>query len=167
MKFQKIKISEEEQKLISDFMNWEDCPIELDYRQVMAIAVQIEMLDDADTVVDVQGTICTISGSNFKTKVDVYSKIDSVLKAIIRFINFYDYQWTCVDPSSDRYGRHLTETTFEFKEDGTQAVIDLTEYSDKQKQDILDAYSFKLVDTHNWIIAECIFETEKAPARSV
>ena len=184
MKFEKIKISKEHQKLISDFTGWEECPIELDFRHIMAIIEKIEWLFDGGFEVGVHFGSTLIDQCRDSDDGDLHNpvklfeitesegydsedKIGFAHEAIIQFINWYDYRWICTDPDCDQWGRKLSETTFEFKEGGTQAIIDLKKYSDEQKQHILDAYTLKLTETENMTIAECIFEVEKAPAREI
>jgi len=71
-------------------------------------------------------------------------------------------EWICTDPDNKQYGREINNTTFEFKEQGIQILIDLTYYSNETIQQFLDPYGYKLFDKTltNWIIAECIFEQE-------
>lgn len=83
-------------------------------------------------------------------------------------------EWTCTDPDTQQYGRQLSEKVFEFKENDAQEIIELTEYTDIEIEDIINAYGYTLArfdkkgmvnieleygDKANWIIAECIFES--------
>lgn len=83
--------------------------------------------------------------------------------------------WRCTDSSQGQFGRQVEKFQYEFKDDATEPVIvDITEYNKQQTERIINSYGYTLhasVDScvniqdeygeeANWIIAECIFETE-------
>ncbi len=87
----------------------------------------------------------------------------------------YSDEWVLTDPDTNQHGRQLSETKFEFYEgmgfDPTP--IDLDDYKDGVIEYIISAYGYSLYpgpeyirdlypDNYNWIIAECIFESENA-----
>jgi len=87
-------------------------------------------------------------------------------------------EWKCTDPDTEQYGRHICNLIFEFKQKGVEPkLINVAEYELKEIEHIINAYgytnlsgqnkspSFKnITDLYrgetNWIIAECIFESE-------
>jgi hypothetical protein len=88
----------------------------------------------------------------------------------------FSKEWKLTDSDTNQYGRQLTDLSFEFKEDGKEeTIIDLSDYTKEEIESIINSYGYTLgkvtinglssihglygVDT-NWIIAECIFETE-------
>ena len=87
--------------------------------------------------------------------------------------------WICIDNYTKQFGRKLSDTSFEFKEDRDgetyQSVIDLKDYTDEEIEDVITTYGYTLKETKirncknihklysadaNWIMAECIFEQE-------
>ena len=97
-------------------------------------------------------------------------------------LNFaYKYpnrKWICTDADALQYGRQLTDTLFEFKDENTEAtLVDITEYEAKEIEHTINAYGYTQLKgenkakglenieelygkSTNWIIAECIFEME-------
>jgi len=87
-------------------------------------------------------------------------------------MNKFKKDWVCTDPSTEQYGRQLSEFIFEFKEkDKEQTAIDLTGYTNWQIEEFINSFGYtfmrkaKMQDVAkiygkkaNWIIAECIFE---------
>ncbi len=88
----------------------------------------------------------------------------------------YD-KWVCTDSDTQQYGRQINETTFQFKEKGKdKSIVDIKKYSNEQIENIINSYGYTLEPNHrtnnnqnihvlygeeaNWIIAECIFESE-------
>lgn len=87
-------------------------------------------------------------------------------------------EWICTDPDTNQWGRQLSDTVYEFKQDDNEGVygaeIDLTQYSAKQKESTINAYGYTLGKEKpglrnlyelygkdaGWILAECIFEME-------
>jgi hypothetical protein len=88
--------------------------------------------------------------------------------------------WKSTDPSTKQWGRQITPTIFEFKEGETTfpTLVDLGQYPDKEQEHIINAYGYTLLSGENqnkrlkniyelygkeanWIIAECIFESEQ------
>lgn len=93
-------------------------------------------------------------------------------------------QWICTDADNQQYGRQLSGTLFEFKElsrddysydkdEFVQFEVDLSKYTDEQKECHINTYGYTLTDKPrysnifeeygeqaDWIIAECIFEQE-------
>lgn len=84
-------------------------------------------------------------------------------------------EWIQTDASTNQYGRKLSETVFEFKEDGReQERMDITDFTDEEKESAINAFGYTLgpsTDRHtniieeygdnaNWIIAECLFELD-------
>ncbi len=90
-------------------------------------------------------------------------------------------KWICTDPSTNQWGRQLSDIEFEFKEDRNagpigyyehQEIIDLRKYTLTEKEDIINSYGYTfgkpkkgLVNVFEqygqeaaWIIAECVFE---------
>lgn len=86
--------------------------------------------------------------------------------------------WILTDDSIKQYGRtrkDLNKWAFEFKQkDVEETIIDLEDYTTEQIQNVISSYGYSLnpassyfifdiyknKETVNWIIAECIFETE-------
>lgn len=86
--------------------------------------------------------------------------------------------WICTDIDNQQFGRQLSPTIFEFKEnsrglfgyDGGEFVeleINLDKYSSKEIENHISAYYSNVAqivkeykESANWIIAECIFEQE-------
>ena len=85
--------------------------------------------------------------------------------------------WICTDPNTNQWGRKIGERTYEFKQgtkypDGhiakEELIIDLNDYSDKEINDHLSAYSWTIqqlkeensLEDAVWLMAECIFEQE-------
>ena len=87
--------------------------------------------------------------------------------------------WLCTDIDSNQYGRQIRDVLFEFKTgvNGEIFPIDINEYNIKEVEHIINAYGYTFmkndnivkgyenIDTlygkmANWIIAECIFESE-------
>lgn len=75
--------------------------------------------------------------------------------------------WICTDPDNQQYGRKIKKNVFEFKERGEHLVIDLTKYSQAQKESFIASYYGNIQNCKNecglnylWILAECIFEQE-------
>jgi hypothetical protein len=119
-------------------------------------------------------------------KVLVYSpKLRSdvlVYKSDLKVI--YSKEWKLTDPDSNQYGRQLTDMLFEFKEDGKDETgIDLSAFKNKEIESVINSYGYTLYRKSNiltpkkglenifdlygkdanWIIAECIFETDVQP----
>lgn len=99
-------------------------------------------------------------------------------------------EWKVTDPDNFQYGVQISETKFKFKEFDrnehynltkediekisffdddyyVELEIDLTKYTDEQIKEAVDGYYSSMDeliryygDDSNWIIAECIFETE-------
>ncbi len=94
-------------------------------------------------------------------------------------LNYNKLVWICTDPNTKQYGRQLTDVLFEFKEgDGSPQGIDLSGYENKEIEHIINSYGYtlmkgelknpRLVNIHelygkqaNWVIAECMFESEQ------
>lgn len=85
--------------------------------------------------------------------------------------------WICTDPDSQQYGVKITDKIFSFREPDRQGTVNLDDYEIKEQEHIINAYGYTLAegadratrllnvkehykDSANWIIAECIFETE-------
>lgn len=85
--------------------------------------------------------------------------------------------WKCTDSDNQQYGRKredLGDWFYEFKENKKRRVIKLHEYTIQEIESIISSYGYSLnpiskhfifdiyedKETVNWIIAECIFETE-------
>jgi len=83
-------------------------------------------------------------------------------------------KWTLTDPSTNQLGCQLTETTFEFMEDGKERqTIELGDYSKDEIESCIRSYGYtqgvstkrmtNIEDLYgkqsNWIIAECLYET--------
>lgn len=87
--------------------------------------------------------------------------------------------WVCTDPSCNQYRRDISKNVFEFKEDRSslidpetkkefRAVIDLSEYTEGEMWDAVQAFGYPREEMEIWIkegknldlIAECIFELE-------
>lgn len=86
--------------------------------------------------------------------------------------------WVLTDSDSNQYGRQITKTLFEFKQDGKEAtLIDLKNYPKKEIEHTINSFGYTLMKgenrvktlqniyftygaSSNWIIAECIFESE-------
>ncbi len=86
--------------------------------------------------------------------------------------------WKITDPSTGQRGRQLSEFVFEFQQENLDPQqIDLKEYPVKEQEYIINAYGYTLMsgenknpklqniidlysDSANWIIAECIYESE-------
>lgn len=87
-------------------------------------------------------------------------------------------EWVCTDPDSQQYGRRITEFIFDFKQEKSlPQTINLAHYTDQQIEGIINSYGYTLKtpiffkdglrnvrevygEEANWVIAECIFETE-------
>lgn len=87
-------------------------------------------------------------------------------------------KWVSTDPDSEQFGRQITKTIFEFKQkDVPPTIVDLSDYEGKEIEHIINAYGYSqmggqnltkglknIVELYgknsNWIIAECIFESE-------
>jgi hypothetical protein len=93
------------------------------------------------------------------------------------------------DEDSQQYGRQIAERIFEFKEriytsfnefETVQLIIKLDDHETKEIEHIINSYGYTLLSRENkaagyeninelygeqanWIIAECIFETESSP----
>ena len=84
-------------------------------------------------------------------------------------------KWICTNPSSNQWGRMISENIFEFKKDikypdgninKVGSVIHLRDYTSGQRQNYLYAFGYNLDDLYrkmdkddvNWLVAECIFE---------
>jgi len=87
-------------------------------------------------------------------------------------------EWKLTDGDTNQYGRQLTDVLFEFKEDGKEETgIDLSAYRNKEIEGVINSYGYTLHKSKkglenvydlygkdaNWIIAECIFETDTQP----
>lgn len=86
--------------------------------------------------------------------------------------------WTLTDPDCEQYGRRrqdLGDRCFEFKQiDIDETIIDLNYYTNDDIERIISSYGYSLIKTStsyiykiyndkdevDWIIAECIFESE-------
>lgn len=84
--------------------------------------------------------------------------------------------WALTDASTNQQGRKLSDHEFEFKEGGMeQRKIDIRLYTDQQIEDVINPYGYTLGEPvsgkyenikslygacSNWIIAECLFESE-------
>lgn len=96
----------------------------------------------------------------------------------------FSKEWKLTDADTNQYGRQLNNVLFEFKEDGKDVTgIDLTAYRNKEIESVINSYGYTLFrlsaiigdkkglenifDLYgkdaNWIIAECIFETDTQP----
>ena len=91
----------------------------------------------------------------------------------------FSRKWVCTDPDTNQYGRQLSDTLYEFKEDGKEpTIIDLADgiHEFKEIEHCINAYGYTLLcgDNKNdklqnikevfghstqWIIAECLFES--------
>ncbi len=87
--------------------------------------------------------------------------------------------WIITDPDTGQQGRQLSEWVFEFQQENEGITqIDLDEYTDFEQEDIINSFGYTLDldenqnhpglqnihklygDSANWIIAECIYESE-------
>lgn len=85
--------------------------------------------------------------------------------------------WTQTDPNCNQYGKKISEGIYLFREDRLinpitketepfEYEIDLSEYTEAEKEDALDTFGYKTDDDItfltgqdlSWIIAECLFE---------
>lgn len=88
------------------------------------------------------------------------------------------YKWVLTDADINQYGRLITNTIYEFKENGKEpTIIDITEYEAKEIEHSINSFGYTNItnpnlkkkslsnikelygDKVNWIIAECLFET--------
>ena len=80
-------------------------------------------------------------------------------------------KWKVTDPDTNQKGRQISDTKFEFVEDGReQDEIDITDYTTEQIESTISSYGYTLEEGDannihtlygedaNWIIAECLFE---------
>lgn len=77
-------------------------------------------------------------------------------------------KWISTDPGTNQWGRMIRPGVYEFKEDiilpdgrkiRKQDEVDLSEYTEEEKQEALSAYgSTDWGDDKDWITAECLFE---------
>lgn len=95
--------------------------------------------------------------------------------------------WICTDPDAEQYGRQLSPTLFQFYEGENEPLtIDLGAYTNGQIEEILNSYGYSLFRSQDkdvniyklysdkigpqsaiWVIAECVFESEKASLRKI
>ena len=74
--------------------------------------------------------------------------------------------WISTDPDTAQFGRYLSSTAFEFRENKKeQKVIELNEYTFKQIREAMDTYGYEDLDSITgmpieWIIAECLYEMD-------
>jgi hypothetical protein len=84
-------------------------------------------------------------------------------------------KWKLTDPDTEQYGRQHSKFMFEFKEKRKEpSAIDLSGYTYGEIEDTINSYGYTLYNSEkglenikelygnnaDWIIAECIFETE-------
>lgn len=62
----------------------------VDWNLLMEVVEKIEKLDNADAVVNIQETTCAIGGGDFEIVVNEYDKLQSVRKACLKFITWYN-----------------------------------------------------------------------------
>ena len=100
MEIQRIIISEEESKLVSDFCG-EYIGLEIDFNRLMPVVEKIEATENKEGfcsyAVDIESLECTIkdygkadSHESFISYQEGESKILCVYEAIIEFINFHN-----------------------------------------------------------------------------
>ena len=83
--------------------------------------------------------------------------------------------WILIDPSTEQFGRKISSVEFEFKQNTgvlglpvACASICVNDYTKEEQMDYLSSYysgsyediKKQLGDEFNWIVAECIFETD-------
>lgn len=109
--------------------------------------------------------------------VDLYANTTKRHK-IKKAVEAIDQKWVLTDIDFNQYGRQLKKTLFEFKEDEKEAtLIDLADRHNKEVESIINSFGYTMVSGENkveslqniddlygkdanWIIAECIFESE-------
>lgn len=85
-------------------------------------------------------------------------------------------EWICTDQDTEQYGRQLNYHVFDFREGVIKYdTIDLKQYQAEYVERIINSYNYTLYrnknsrmhnifdlypNEYNWIIAECIFESE-------
>lgn len=96
-------------------------------------------------------------------------------------MDFSHIAWVCTDTDTQQYGRQISEQHFQFKEGEMEPFnIFLDNYNNDLIEDIINSYGYTLLESKpygvkniqeicgekwEWIIAECIFETEYAAFR--
>jgi hypothetical protein len=103
MEIQVLKISNEDRRLLSDFIG-EDTGNDMDFNRLMPVVEEIESMGYCARIVRSGGERCVIYDPEIHNSADVYSgkgiaasvnqekKIDAVYKAVIEFIKFYNLQ---------------------------------------------------------------------------
>ncbi len=84
-------------------------------------------------------------------------------------------EWICTDKDAKQYCKVISKTEFEFKERGTNKVINLNDYSSEKTEEEISRYYNSLAQLKeycnndeeeiNLVIAKCIFENNFAPPR--
>ena len=81
-------------------------------------------------------------------------------------------KFVCTDSDTKQYGRKINNNLFEFYEKNIKHTreIHLKEYTEKEIESIINSYGYSLYGKDNiktiygkktnWVIAECIYETE-------
>lgn len=92
MEIQLIKISEEERQLLSTFYG-EDLGNEIDFNRLMPVVEKIEAIDNDDLIIEIRFRLCHIEYDEFGIRNFVgETKIQSVYKAVVEFIKWYNTQ---------------------------------------------------------------------------
>jgi hypothetical protein len=96
----------------------------------------------------------------------------------MKITNANSKEWVLTDPQFNQYGRAISETVFEFKQNHIdQRIIDISKFTEGEIELIINTYGYTLYESDNgnsniveqytemknWIIAECIFELEEFP----
>lgn len=87
-----------------------------------------------------------------------------------------NHKWICTDSDTKQYGRCISDRIFEFKQQGVEpAKINVDLYTQEQIESAINSYGYTQErepkkglqniyelygDDSEWIIAECIFESE-------
>lgn len=84
-----------------------------------------------------------------------------------------EIKWTLTDPATNQYGRKISDSIYEFKEDNKdQTEINIDDYTPIEIEECINAFGYSLgekdkfdciyglyhSDEVNWIIAECLYE---------
>jgi hypothetical protein len=87
--------------------------------------------------------------------------------------NKYETEYSLTDPATNQYGRRLTKTLFQFKEDGKdETLIHLDSYQVHEIESAINSFGYSLFEPDGdliniydeyrheapYIMAECIFE---------